>query len=244
MFYLARHMAPLFFYDGILNAGNEVQLQEDTAKHVVQVLRMQQGDAIDLTDGKGRHAHAVISYTNKKACKVMLHDVHMHKRNRVQLHLAVAFTKNSSRNEWILEKVTELGITSIIPLQTTRSEREKFRYDRWQNILASAMMQSKQYFLPELKELTPIDRLVSEFQTAEQKIVAHCIDTERQPISEAMRKDKETLLLIGPEGDFTEEEVKNLTSKGFIGISMGRNRLRTETAAVTACAFFNMLNYG
>lgn len=236
-------MAPLFFHDGILAAGTEVQLNEDTAKHVVQVLRMQRGDAIDLTDGKGVHAHAIISDLQKKKCAVSVTDAHTHQRTQVPLHLAVAFTKNSSRNEWILEKVTELSVATIIPLQTARSEREKFRYDRWRNILASAMMQSKQYYLPELKELTPLDKLVSEFQNAEQKIVAHCMDTVRQPISAALRKDKETLLLIGPEGDFTEEEVKNLTSKGFIGISMGRNRLRTETAAVTACSFFNMLNY-
>lgn len=238
-------MAPLFFHDGILSAGTEVQLQDDTAKHVVQVLRMQQGDKIDLTDGKGTHAHAIISQVQKKQCTVLVHNAHEHEHRRISLHLGVAFTKNSSRNEWILEKVTELGVASIIPLQTTRSEREKFRYDRWQNILISAILQSRQYFLPELKELTPLDKLLSTSAGIEQKLLAHCIDAmPRQPIKEAIQKDKETLLLIGPEGDFTEEEVNSLTSKGFKSISMGSNRLRTETAAVTACAFFNMLNHG
>ncbi len=238
-------MAPLFFHDGILNAGTELDLPEDTAKHVVQVLRMQQGDAIDLTDGRGAHAHAVIRKVQKKQCAVMVNDVHIHQRKQVPLHLGVAFTKNSSRNEWILEKVTELGVTTIIPLQTTRSEREKFRYDRWHNILVAAIIQSKQYFLPELKELTSVDKLLPAFAGTEQRLVAHCMDAaRRQPISEAMQKDKETLLLIGPEGDFTDEEVNMLTSEGYTGISMGTNRLRTETAAVTACAYFNMLNHG
>ncbi len=238
-------MAPLFFHDGILNAGTELDLPDDTAKHIVQVLRMQQGDAIDLTDGRGVHAHAVISKVQKKQCAVMVNDVHLHQRKQVPLHMGVAFTKNSSRNEWILEKVTELGVTTIIPLQTARSEREKFRYDRWHNILVAAIIQSKQYFLPELKELNSVDKLMPAFAGTEQKLVAHCMDGAlRQPISDAMQKDKETLLLIGPEGDFTDEEVKTLTSEGYIGISMGTNRLRTETAAVTACAYFNMLNHG
>ncbi len=238
-------MAPLFFHDGILKAGTEVQLHDDTARHVVQVLRMQQGDTIDLTDGKGIHAHATISDVQKKKCTVLVSEAHIHQRKQVPLHLGVAFTKNSSRNEWILEKVTELGVTSIIPLQTTRSEREKFRYDRWQNILVSAMLQSQQFYLPELKELTSLDKLLPSYADVPQMLVAHCMDAAlRQPINEAMQKGNETLLLIGPEGDFTDEEVNSLTSIGFRGISMGSNRLRTETAAVTACAFFNMLNHG
>ncbi|HEY9178142.1 MAG TPA: RsmE family RNA methyltransferase [Flavipsychrobacter sp.] len=238
-------MAPLFFHDGTLTAGTELDLHDDTAKHVVQVLRMHTGDGIDLTDGRGAHARAVIAGVQKKQCKVMINEVHMHERRQVPLHMAITFTKNSSRNEWILEKVTELGITTIIPLQTKRSEREKFRYDRWHNILVAAMIQSQQYFLPELQELTSLDKMVSALEDVEQKLVAHCMDAEpRQPINGAMQKDKETLLLIGPEGDFTDEEVNMLTSKGYKGISMGTNRLRTETAAVTACAYFNMLNHG
>ncbi len=238
-------MASLFFHDGILTAGTELALHEDTAKHIVQVLRMQPGDIIGLTNGKGYHAEAVINKVQKKHCSVMLNEVHIHERNQVSLHLAVAFTKNSARNEWILEKVTELGVTTIIPLQTTRSEREKFRYDRWHNILVAAIIQSQQYYLPELRELTPVDKLADEMNNIGQKLVAHCMDGgQRQPISTAVQKDKETLLLIGPEGDFTDEEVKALISKGFSGISMGTNRLRTETAAVTACAFFNMVNHG
>src|SRR5690606_35843555 len=119
----------------LLHAGTDLALHEDTAKHVVQVLRMQEGDIIELTDGKGAHATASISRTQKRQCVVHVSDVHTHEQRSTRLHMGVAFTKNSSRNEWILEKVTELGVATIIPLQTTRSEREKFRYDRWRNIL-------------------------------------------------------------------------------------------------------------
>lgn len=236
---------PLFFHEGNLSSRAELSLHEDTAKHIVQVLRKQPGDVIALTNGKGYHTEATIHTTQKKGCTVMVGDVVFHERKKTLLHIGVAFTKNSSRNEWILEKITELGAATIIPIQSARSEREKFRFDRWHNILVSAILQSQQYYLPDLRELTPINKIADELHAVEQKLLAHCIDDAgRQPIAAAMLKDKETLLLIGPEGDFTAEEVKELTSKGFAGISMGDTRLRTETAAVTAAAFFNMLNHG
>lgn len=237
--------APLFFHNGLLNPYSDLQLDEDTAKHVVQVLRMQPGDEIALTNGKGMHTLAVIKTVQKKSCTVALEEVAFKERPITKLHIGVAFTKNTSRNEWLLEKITELGAATIIPLQSTRSEREKFRFDRLQNILVSAILQSKQYYLPELKELTPLPVLLKEMVHVPQKLMAHCMEEHsRQPIAVAMQKDKETLLLIGPEGDFTEDEVNELTSKGFTGISMGSTRLRTETAAVTAAAYFNMLNHG
>lgn len=236
---------PLFFHDGELQSSAEIELEESTARHIVQVLRMQQGANVLLTNGKGCKATATITATGKKKCIVTIDEADLFEQKQPLLHIAVAFTKNTNRNEWMLEKMTELGIASIIPLQTERSEREKFRFDRFRNILVAAIIQSQQYYLPELWELTPLEELVNKFKPIPQKLVAHCIeDIARQPIIEAIAKQKETLLLIGPEGDFTEDEIKNLTSKGFKAISMGSNRLRTETAAVTACASFNMLNHG
>lgn len=237
---------PIFFHEELPSAINaELELQQDTAKHVVQVLRMQQGDRIALTDGKGKSIEAVVAVAHKKKCTVSVVDITTHIRNEPLLHIVVAFTKNSNRNEWILEKVTELGVATITPLSATRSEREKFRFDRWQNILVSAILQSQQYYLPDLKPLSTIDDVVDMYADVPQKLMAHCMESlPRQPILQQLAKDKETLLLIGPEGDFTEEEVKNLTSKGYKGITMGSNRLRTETAAVTAAAVFNMVNNG
>lgn len=236
---------PIFYHDGLLQQGAEVALHEDTAKHIVQVLRMQPGDRVILTDGNGHSTTAAITLVQKRKCTVAIGEVQSHEMPQPRLHLAVAFTKNTNRNEWILEKATELGVATIIPLSTERSEREKFRYDRWQNILVAAMIQSQQYYLPELKELTALDDLLADVKDVPQKLVAHCMDDmERRPISEAMQKVKETIFLVGPEGDFTQEEVNKLTSEGYTGVSMSNNRLRTETAAVAACAFFNMVNHG
>lgn len=235
---------PLFFHDGDLAVGNNFVLQEDTAKHVVQVLRKQPGDRLALTNGRGYHAEGVITTAHKRNCAMNIEEVSFHERPKAALHMGVAFTKNSSRNEWILEKVTELGVTTIVPLQTSRSEREKFRFDRWNNILVAAILQSQQYWLPDLRALTPLQDICTELKDTPVKIVAHCMDgIARVPLRQAIEKDKETLLLIGPEGDFTDEEVNILTSKGFAGVSMGINRLRTETAAVAACALYNMMNY-
>lgn len=240
------HMSqvPIFFQDTLPDTTGELELQQDTAKHVVQVLRMQQGGRLALTNGSGLRAEAVITQAHKRHCSVMVEEVSIHPHAEPALHLAVAFTKNTNRNEWLLEKVTELGVTTIIPMQSARSEREKFRYDRFRNILVAAMLQSQQYHLPDLRTITPLSELVNEFSGIDQKLVAHCMpDIPRGPILDAVQKGKETLLLIGPEGDFSDEEVKDLTSKGYAGISMGSNRLRTETAAVNACSVFNMINH-
>jgi 16S rRNA (uracil1498-N3)-methyltransferase len=234
----------LFFHDGSLQQGAEVPLAEDTAKHVVQVLRMQPGSKLQLTDGKGRLATASVARAEKKKCSVIIEAVEFFEPAKPQLHLAVAFTKNASRNEWLLEKTTELGVATIIPLIAHRTEREKIRYDRWTSILVSAMMQSKQYHLPLLQEATPFRQVNEQYAQVPQKIVAHCIEERgRIRIADAVQPHKETLILIGPEGDFTNEEVALCEAAGFTAISMGTNRLRTETAAMAACAYFNLINH-
>lgn len=235
---------PVFFHDNELKENAVLDLQEDTVRHVVQVLRMNAGDRLALTNGRGYKAEAIITNAVKKKCTVAIETLSFFEQPEPLLHMAVAFTKNTNRNEWLLEKITELGVTTIIPLQAHRSEREKFRADRFRKILIAALMQSQQYYLPELKELTPLATIINDYKEVTQKLVAHCMEeVSRTPITSAIAKQKETLLLIGPEGDFTEEEVNQLTSDGYQGISMGATRLRTETAAVTACATFNMLNH-
>lgn len=234
----------LFYYDGQLTTGEEVALPEDEAKHIVQVLRKKEGDVIQLTNGRGASAAATIIIAHKKKCHIKVDNVQEYAESQPFLHLAVAFTKNNNRNEWILEKATELGVKSIIPLNVKRSERNKFRYDRWKTIITSATMQSQQYYLPELTDAMDLDEVISSYADVPEKVVAHCMENlERVSIND-MQKQKETLLLIGPEGDFTEEEVNTLTSNNFKAMTLGKNRLRTETAAVTVCAYFNMINHG
>lgn len=234
--------SPIFFHKGTMTKGTEIWLEEDTAKHIVQVLRMENGEQLRLTDGAGVLATAAIANAQKKKCSVVLNEVQKFEPANTSLHLCVAFTKNASRNEWLLEKATELGVTTIVPLIAARSERERFRPDRWQNILISAMLQSQQYYLPELSEPATLPAVLKRFEQTAQKFIAHCIsEEERTSIAGSMQPGKETLIFIGPEGDFTPEEVALCIAQGCQPIVMGANRLRTETAAMAACAYFNMI---
>ncbi len=234
---------PMFFHEGIFQSSAEVQLDEDTARHVVQVLRMQQGGELRLTNGNGSVAAVSISRAEKKKCFVVIEDVATFPPPAVKLHLGVAFTKNTSRNEWLLEKATELGASSIIPLVATRTERERLRYDRWRNILIAALIQSQQYYLPTLHEATGFKEILQRFNAVPQKLIGHCIETEmRTPLTQSMKPGQETIMLIGPEGDFTPEEVTTSIKNGFSGVLLGHQRLRTETAAMSVCAYFNLIN--
>jgi 16S rRNA (uracil1498-N3)-methyltransferase len=235
---------PLFFYDDTLAVGLELKLDEETARHIVQVLRMQSGDPLQITNGKGELACVTISKAEKKKCSVIVNDIEEHPRRKTSLHLAAAFTKNTSRNEWLLEKATELGVISIIPILAARTERERIRHDRWRNIIVAALIQSRQFHLPLLAEATPLTGILQRFNGTPQKIIGHCIESEqRLPFSEAMKPALETIVLIGPEGDFTLGEVNLCKEAGFIAVEMGKQRLRTETAAMAACAYFNLINH-
>lgn len=232
-----------FFFEGDLVKGATVAPDEQTAKHIVQVLRKQAGDKIKLSNGNGYIAIATITDAGKKKCSLSIDSVDFQEKEKSKLHLAVAFTKNSSRNEWLLEKATELGVSSIIPLSTTRTEKEHLRFDRLRTILVSAMLQSQGHYLPELTKATSLQELTEKYGSVAQKFIAHCMDgKEKQPLTTAMKAASETILLIGPEGDFTEEEVNLCETNGFRGISLGTRRLRTETAAMSACAYFNLIN--
>jgi 16S rRNA (uracil1498-N3)-methyltransferase len=233
---------PRFFYNGTLTDDETVSLDADTAKHIWQVLRMEAGDKVVLTDGKGTTAEGSINTAERHKCNVSIDKVTFHQRHGKILHLCVGFTKNNSRNEWLLEKATELGVGSIIPVASSRSEKTYVRNERWQKILQSAILQSQQSYLPHLAEITQLDELLSLYNKIPQKLVAHCIpEIEKHPLPEMLKPSPETILLIGPEGDFTAEEVNLCIKNGFRPVSLGAQRLRTETAAITAAAYFNVM---
>jgi 16S rRNA (uracil1498-N3)-methyltransferase len=233
-----------FFFDGDLIKGATVALYEQTAKHIVQVLRKQAGDKIKLSNGNGLIAIVTIIDAGKKKCSVIVDSVDFREEDKAQLHLAVAFTKNSSRNEWLLEKATELGVRTIIPLSTTRTEKEHLRFDRLRTILVSAMLQSQGHYLPVLSQATSLKEICEKYKSVAQKFIAHCIDGKvKQPLTTAIKAGSEMILLIGPEGDFTEEEVSLCETAGFKGVSLGTRRLRTETAALSVCTYFNLINH-
>lgn len=233
---------PIFYQDTIFTTGQHLSLDEDAARHIGQVLRMKEGEQLELANGKGASANCIITDAGKKKCTVLIQTVRELPQSTPALHLAIALTKNASRNEWLLEKATELGVQRITPLLTSRTERERFRFDRLHNILVSAMMQSQQYWLPQLDEPTAFESLI-ENKADRQLLIAHCMDEpERYPLSQTLQPATDTLILIGPEGDFSKEEVTLAMQQGAKGITLGHTRLRTETAAMAACAYFHLLN--
>lgn len=233
---------PQFYFTGAFKEGNTLWLDEGTVRHVMLVLRMKAGEQLQLANGDGYTAITTITIAEKKKCGVKVDAVTYHKPDAALLYIGVAFTKNTARNEWMLEKATELGVAAIIPLLTTRSEKEKMRYDRLGQILVSAMLQSQQAWLPALPEAMLLKDIIKNYNKT-QMLIAHCIDgQERMQFAEMLKTGVETIILIGPEGDFTAEEVHLCTEAGYKPVSLGTRRLRTETAAISACAYFNMIN--
>jgi len=232
-----------FFYPGVMTANSVVTLESDTAKHIWQVLRMDEGDRIMLTDGKGTIASGEIQFAERHKCNVVIKETSFQERHGNQLHLCVAFTKNNARNEWLLEKATELGAGSITPITTARFQKTHIRHDRWEKILQSSILQSQQSYLPELSPLIPFASALERYTAIPQKLVAHCLpDKAKRPLTEMLKASADAVLLIGPEGDFTQDEVNLCVSKGYAPVSFGIQRLRTETAAITAAAYYNLIS--
>ncbi len=220
-----------YFFEENITAGNYT-LSETTSKHCVQVLRMQAGEQLQLTDGKGSLHTATIIEPHKKSTVVKVEKAVFAKPANKKITLAVSLLKNASRFEWLLEKATEIGISAIIPLQCKRTEKQNFKTERMQGIIVSAMLQSRQTYLPELFPVTNITSLISSAQQ-KQKLIAHCTEDEKTPLQTVAMQD-ETLMLIGPEGDFNDEEIAFALQNNFQPVSLGNTRLRTETAAIVA----------
>jgi RNA methyltransferase, RsmE family len=222
-------------------AGLEYTFSEDESKHAIRVLRMNLGDEIFLVDGKGNFFEAVISDAHPKRCKILVKNVisNYEKRN-YHLHVAISPLKNPDRFEWFLEKAVEIGIDEITPLLCERTEKKTLNPERANRIIESAMKQSIKAFHPLLHPLTRISDLVKN-ATEENKMIG-CCEGERSLIRNCYKPGHKTLILIGPEGDFTEEEVALSKSFGFTPITMGESRLRTETAGITAVHSISFLN--
>lgn len=224
-----------YFYAPSLGLLHSSQgLEEETARHIAQVLRMKEGDCLHLTDGKGRVATAKIASIGKKTCDVFISEIQDAPTSTKNITIAVSLLKNAGRFEWLLEKSAELGINMIVPLVCKRTERQQFRQDRLQNILVSAMLQSRQAWLTELPNPILYMDFIKEINQ-ENRYIAHCEEEEKTILSTLIKPNqKDSLVLIGPEGDFTIDEIQAAIEKGFKPVSLGNTRLRTETAAITA----------
>lgn len=217
-------------------------LPELESGHCVRVLRKQPGDEIDITDGKGHFFRAVVAEAHPKKCRIEI--LETRRPEPVwpgYIEIALAPTKNMDRMEWFAEKATELGIDRISFLKTRYSERKDIKTERIEKILVSAMKQSEKAILPELQGMTDIKAyLKSGFQG--RKFIAHCYPGKKTLLSQAYQPGERALVLIGPEGDFSEEEVAWALVEGFEPVSLGDSRLRTETAALAACHTFHVVN--
>jgi 16S rRNA (uracil1498-N3)-methyltransferase len=223
-------------------SGNTYTLDETESKHCVRVLRLEKGDEITLVDGLGGFFTARITDANPKRCSVEVIDSELNFGLRnFQVQVAIAPTKNIERIEWFLEKATEIGINRVSPLLCQHSERKEIKHDRLEKVMISAMKQSLKAYLPQLDEMTKFGDFIHQpFEG--QKFIAHCEEQQRELLKNIVKPNGNYLILIGPEGDFSPEEIEMAISEGFFPVSLGDSRLRTETAGVVACHTFNLLN--
>lgn len=227
--------APFFFQEN-LSSEDESVLSEETSRHIVQVLRMKENDQIILTNGNGYTKIAEIIFPDKKKTKVKIIHSEFQERKKPKTTIAISLVKNNNRFEWFLEKATEIGVSAIIPLVCKRTEKTHFRIDRMKSILISAMLQSQQSWLPEISEPVKFFDVFNEKH--DQKFIAHCVDKEKNELKNVVEKNSSKIILIGPEGDFTEEEIKSAIEKNYLPVSLGDTRLRTETAGLVAAVLF------
>ena len=227
-------------------------LSEEESAHCVRVLRYDRGDEILLTDGRGTTYHARITNPHPRHCEFeILSQEKQEKTHNIYLHVAIAPTKNIERLEWMVEKCTEIGVDEITPLLCRFSERKNLRNDRLEKIILSAAKQSLTPYLPKLNPLTDFATLMETYgdeamrrkgEETMDKFIAHCYKDEKRELKDALRKGRDVLILIGPEGDFSEQEVEMAIKEGFVPVGLGRSRLRTETAGVVACHTAVLLN--
>ncbi len=221
--------------------GATYTLNEEESKHCVRVLRMGNGDQFHITDGKGGLFTVEIIDEHPKRCSVqVINSENEYQKRSINLHLAVAPTKNISRYEWFLEKVTEIGVDKITPIICEHSERKEVKIKRLIKVVVAAMKQSLKAYIPTLNEAIKFKDLISTDFDGE-KYIAYC-EGEPQLLKSLYKPGKNALILIGPEGDFSSEEVDLAIKNGFQTISLGQSRLRTETAAITACHTINLIN--
>lgn len=220
-------------------------LSEEESKHAIRVLRLVNGDRIQLIDGKGGWYEAEIIDDHQKRCSVRIlsHTAEFNKRS-FYLHIAVAPTKSNDRTEWFIEKATETGIDEISFIDCDKSERAVIKHERVEKVAVSAIKQSVKAYLPKLNEMSSFKAFIQTIKTFKgQKFIAHCHERAVLPhIKTLYQAGKDVLIAIGPEGDFSKEEVALAIENGFQEISLGAARLRTETAALYACTAMNILN--
>ncbi|UCG26707.1 MAG: 16S rRNA (uracil(1498)-N(3))-methyltransferase, partial [Bacteroidales bacterium] len=212
------------------------------SRHCVKVLRLSKDDPIHIIDGKGGFYVAEITDPNPRQCvfKILKSYKDYGKRN-YSIHIAIAPTKNISRFEWFLEKATEIGVDEITPLECERSERKILKTERLEKVILSAMKQAIRAFRPKLNSLTHVNTFLN-LDYSGKKCIAHCTEDKKPLLKDVYMPGENVLIMIGPEGDFSPAEIKAAKGRNLIEVSLGPDRLRTETAGIMACITINLLN--
>ncbi|MFY0483538.1 16S rRNA (uracil(1498)-N(3))-methyltransferase [Flavobacterium sp. PLA-1-15] len=223
------------FYNPTITEGTEsFVFDKEESKHIVKVMRKKQGDILFVTNGLGFLFKTEIIIAMDTKCSVKIVSFEKSEPLKYQLHLAVAPTKMNDRYEWFLEKATEMGISEITPIICDHSERKFIKTDRFDKIIQSAIKQSLQYYLPKLNE--PISfKDFMKIKNEGLNLIAHCEETNKKSLKDVLKPKENITILIGPEGDFSDKEIKSALENNYIPVSLGNTRLRTETAAVVAC---------
>ncbi len=230
----------LFYAEHIV--GDVFTFDDSESRHIVKVLRLKNADKLLITDGKGYFYESEIIGAHHKRCQIRILKKTLQKKHDYYLHIAIAPTKNIERLEWFLEKTTEIGIDEITPILCDNSERKVIKHERLRKVIESAMKQSYKAYHPKLNDLTPLSQFLEQEHPQEFKWMAHCYDSPKQNIREKLQPKASVLIMIGPEGDFSIEELEKANALGIQPLSLGDYRLRTETAGVVACNYVSFIN--
>ena len=231
----------LFYAPDIDKDTNEFIFDKEESKHIVKVLRKLEGSILHITNGKGFLFICDIILASEKKCVVKINESQFTEPRNFRIHMVVAPTKMNDRYEWFLEKAAEIGVDEITPIICDHSERKIIKTERFDKILISAMKQSNQMYLPILNEPIKLTDFLSK-EISGQKFIAHCEETDKVELKDRIETQQNYTLLIGPEGDFSTNEINKALTNGYLPVALGNTRLRTETAAIVGCHTFVLAN--
>jgi len=224
----------LFYYQDINQSTETFSFDKEESRHIIKVLRKRDNDILFVTNGLGEIFKTEIILASDNKCTVRVLSVEKTETPSIRLHLVVAPTKMNERYEWFLEKATEIGVSQITPVLCDHSERKIVKTERFDKIILSAMKQSNQSFLPKFNEPIAFKDFITK-EISGQKYIAHCEETDKKSLKQLLQNNGDITILIGPEGDFSEKEIAQALENGYLPVSLGNTRLRTETAAIVAC---------
>lgn len=231
---------PFFFEEALPEGTGDFQLSTESSKHIVQVLRMKAGDKMILTDGQGQEMTVFVKNADKNKTIVSFESKTDHLAAEPAITIAISPLKNAVRFEWFVEKATELGISGILPLICSRTEKKSIKTGRLKNIMISAMIQSRQVYMPELQEEHTFEEIMK-LNDYNQKYIA-TLEGDFADLKELVNPGDSKIILIGPEGDFSPEEVKLALKEDYLPVTLGNQRLRTETAGLVAAVMLRHIN--